>query len=55
MRVVSPLAIGTAAVVLSALLGGLFGGQVLATQADLPQHYGRFATALALVETHYVR
>ena len=54
MRVVSPLAIGTAAVVLSALLGGLFGGQVLATQADLPQHYGRFATALALVETHYV-
>ena len=54
MRAVPPLAIGTAAVVLSALLGGLFGGRVLATQADLPQHYGRFATALALVETHYV-
>ena len=54
MRAVPPLSIGIAAVVLSALLGGLFGGQVLATQADLPEHYGRFATALALVETHYV-
>ena len=54
MRVVSPLAIVTGAVVLSALVGGIFGGQVLATQADLPQHYGRFATALVLVETHYV-
>ena len=54
MRAVPPLSLGIAAVVLSALLGGLFGGQVLATQADLPEHYGRFATALALVETHYV-
>ena len=45
---------GTGAVVLAAVLGGLFGGQVLATQAELPEHYGRFATALALVETHYV-
>ena len=50
----SPLALGTGAVVLAAVLGGLFGGQVLATQAELPEHYGRFATALALVETHYV-
>ncbi|MYI74057.1 MAG: peptidase S41, partial [Acidobacteria bacterium] len=54
MRAVSPLAMGTGAVVLAAVLGGLFGGQVLATQAELPEHYGRFATALALVETHYV-
>ena len=54
MRAVSPLAMGTGAVVLAAVLGGLFGGQVLATQAELPQHYARFATALALVETHYV-
>ena len=45
---------GTGAVVLAAVLGGLFGGQVLATQAELPGHYARFATALALVETHYV-
>ena len=55
MRAVSPLALGASAVVLSALLGGLFGGQVLATQEDLPQHYDRFAEALAAIETHYVQ
>ena len=54
MRGVSPLAAGAGAVVVAAVLGGVFGGQVLATQADLPQHYSRFASALALVETHYV-
>ena len=55
MRSVSPLALGASAVVLSALLGGLFGGQVLATQEDLPRHYDRFAEALAAIETHYVQ
>lgn len=54
MRAVSPLAIGSGAVVLSALLGGLFGGRVLATQEDLPQRYDRFAAALAAIEMHYV-
>ena len=54
MRVVSPLAFGASAVVLSALLGGLFGGRVLATQEDFPRHYDEFATALASIEAHYV-
>ena len=49
MRVVSPLAFGASAVVLSALLGGLFGGRVLATQEDFPRHYDEFATALASI------
>ena len=50
-----PLALGAAAIVLSALLGGLFGGRVLATQADIPRHYDRFAAALAAVEAHHVQ
>ena len=54
MRVVSPLTFGACAVVLSALLGGLFGGRVLATQEDFPRHYDEFATALASIEAHYV-
>ena len=54
MRNVSSLTIGAGAVVLSALVGGLFGGQVLATQKAIPQHYDAFATALAAVEANYV-
>ena len=54
MRAVSTLTIGVSAVVLSALLGGLFGGRVLATQEDMPQHYDAFATALAAIEANYV-
>lgn len=54
MRVVPPLAFGAAAVVLSALLGGLFGGRVLATQEDIPRHYDAFSAALASIEAHYV-
>ena len=54
MRVVSPLAFGTGAVIVSALVGGLFGGRVLATQEEIPRHYDEFATALASIEAHYV-
>ncbi len=54
MRSVSSLTIGAGAVVLSALVGGLFGGRVLATQEATPQHYDAFATALAAVEANYV-
>ncbi len=54
MRGVSSLAGGASAVVLFAVLGGLFGGQILATQEDIPRHYDEFATALAAIETHYV-
>ena len=54
MRTVSPVAIGATAVVLSALLGGLFGGRVLATQEDIPQYYDEFSAALAVIEANYV-
>ena len=54
MRSVSTLTIGASAIVLSALLGGLFGGRVLATQEAIPQHYDAFATALAAIEANYV-
>ena len=42
------------AVVLSGLVGGVFGGRVLATQEELPHHYDAFASALAAVEANYV-
>ena len=54
MRSVSSLTIGAGAVVLSALVGGLFGGRVLATQEAIPQHYDAFATALAAIQANYV-
>ena len=54
MRSVSSLTIGAGAVVLSALVGGLFGGRVLATQEAIPQHYDAFATALAAIQVNYV-
>jgi len=42
------------AVVGSAVVGGLFGGQVLATQDDVPQYYNVFASAVSAVEANYV-
>ena len=54
MHSVSPLTMGAGAVVVSALVGGLFGGRVLATQEAIPQHYDAFATALAAVQANYV-
>ena len=54
MRGVTPLTFGASAVVLSGLVGGLFGGKVLATQQGAPQHYDAFASALAAIEAHYV-
>ena len=48
------MTLGTGAVVLSGLVGGLFGGRVLATQEEMPQHYDAFASALAAVEANYV-
>ena len=41
-------------VIASALLGGLFGGRVLAGQDGLSQHYEAFTTALAAIETTFV-
>ncbi len=54
MRGATSLTLGAGAVVLSGLLGGVFGGQLLATQEALPEHYDAFATALAAVEANYV-
>ena len=54
MRGVTSLTLGAGAVVISGLVGGLFGGRVLATQEGVPQHYDAFASALAAVEANYV-
>ena len=54
MRGVWSLAVGASAAVLFAVLGGVLGGQVLATQEDIPRHYDEFAAALAAIETHYI-
>ena len=43
-----------AVVVVSGLLGGIFGGRVLAGQDSLDEQYEVFATALAAIETTYV-
>ena len=48
------LTVGAGAVVLCALVGGLFGGKVLARQDAVSQHYDAFATALAAIEANYV-
>ena len=54
MRGAMSLTFSASAVVLSGLVGGLFGGQVLAVQEGLPAHYESFAAALAAVEANYV-
>ena len=54
MRGVTSLTLGAGAVVLSGLVGGLFGGKVLATQEGVPEHFDAFASALAAVEANYV-
>ena len=55
MRPVSLVTLATGAVVLSGLVGGIFGGRLLATQEEgIPKHYEAFASALAAVEENYV-
>ena len=54
MRGVNLLIIGVGAIVMSAVIGGVFGGQVLARQDSVSQHYDTFATALAAVEANFV-
>lgn len=48
------LTLAAAVVVGSAVLGGFFGGRVLAGQDGLDEQYEAFTTALAAVETTYV-
>ena len=45
---------GVAAVVVSAIVGGLFGGQTLARQDPVAQQFDAFASAVALIEANYV-
>ena len=54
MRAVSNLAVGIGAVVLSAIAGGLFGGQLLARQEAMARQYDAFAAAIAAIEENYV-
>ena len=54
MRGVTSLTIGVSTVVMSAMAGGLFGGQVLARQDSANQRFDAFASGLAAVEANYV-
>jgi len=38
----------------SAVVGGLFGGRVLATQEEIPEYYSLFSSALSAIEANYV-
>lgn len=48
------LTMAVVVVITSAVLGGLFGGRVLAGQENLSLHYESFTTALAAIEDTYV-
>ncbi len=54
MRGYRTLTMAVVVVITSAVLGGLFGGRVLAGQDNLSLHYEAFTTALAAVEDTYV-
>src|SRR5437773_10250575 len=42
------------AILVSALVGGLFGRNALATEDKVPEHYKAFTAALSAIETSYV-
>src|SRR5436189_402860 len=42
------------AIILSALVGGIFGRSALATDDKVPEHYKTFTAALSAIETTYV-
>ena len=42
------------AIILSALVGGLFGRSALATDDKVPEHYKTFSAALSAIESNYV-
>jgi carboxyl-terminal processing protease len=52
MRIRSVLA-ATAAIILSALVGGVFGSSALATEDKVPEHYKSFTAALSAIQTQY--
>jgi carboxyl-terminal processing protease len=54
MRRYRPLPAVVFAVLVSALVGGLFGRSALATDDRIPEHYKAFAAALRAVEANYI-
>jgi carboxyl-terminal processing protease len=54
MRTYRSTWVGLLAIAGSAVIGGFFGGRVLATQDDVPHYYGVFDSALKAVEANYV-
>src|SRR5262245_55174388 len=49
-----PMSAVVFAIALSALVGGLFGRNALATDEKIPDHYKSFSAALAAIESNYV-
>jgi carboxyl-terminal processing protease len=54
MRRYRPLPAVVFAILVSALVGGLFGRSALATDDKIPDHYKAFSAALSAIETSYV-
>ena len=54
MRTYRSVSVAAFAIALSALVGGFFGGRVLATQDGLPERINVFTTALKEIEQKYV-
>src|SRR5262249_30718498 len=54
MRRYRPMPAVLFAIVVSALVGGLFGRSALATDDRIPDHYRAFGTALTAIETNYI-
>ncbi len=54
MRAYRPLPAVVFAILVSALVGGLFGRSALATDDKVPEHYRAFTAALNAIETSYI-
>ena len=54
MRTYRSVSVAAFAVLVSALVGGFFGGRVLATQDGLPERYNVFTAALSQIDSKYV-
>jgi carboxyl-terminal processing protease len=54
MRRYRPLPAVVFAILVSALVGGLFGRSALATDDKIPEHYKAFTSALSVIETSYI-
>src|SRR3970040_2019846 len=54
MRRLRPFSVVLLALVVSALVGGLFGPRVLATDERVPERYKTFTAALSAIQSSYV-